>query len=140
MKTNTNNKQNNFYKNAAIFVGGAVLGASILTAIHYKPKPIIAEGFPKGYVIEKADIPTRGDITRVTKLPNEQYKDTVINGQLCFIGNFEYEITPMFSAAPKDAFHTDKQGHTLTNTNYQEATRQGIVRGYIRSIDDKLVK
>jgi hypothetical protein len=130
--------KNNVYKNVAMIFGGAVIGASMMYfANNSEPTPIKAEGFPKGFKIENVDIKTRGDITRVKKLPDEIYKDTIVDGKPGYVGNFEYEIEPVTSAIPKDDYHSDMGGHTLKNNAYWTDIRRGVVTG---SIDDKLVK
>jgi hypothetical protein len=99
---------------------------------NYNKTPITAEGFPKGYHIESVHIPTRGNIIRVEKLPEEHYQKTVDKktGMITFKGNFEYEIEPLRSAMPKDADHSDMKGNTPYGPNgakYWQKIKEGTV-------------
>jgi hypothetical protein len=131
------------YKN--ILKTGAFIAASTLyTSCDEAPKEIHAEGFPKGYQIENADISTRGEIIRVKKLPGENYQKTVdsITGIITFKGNFEYEIKPLRSAMPKSPEHSDIYGRTPENNDYWKAVREGKVtlRVDTESLENKLKK
>lgn len=117
---------------------GVVVGVLLAPSINNlsnddasKPTPIQAEGFPKGYHIENVNIPTRGTIIRVEKLPGEQYQKTVDSktGMITFTGPFEYEIKPLNSAYPKDDLHTDMEGHSPydKNSKYWTDVRNGKV-------------
>ncbi len=126
----------NIYSNTRNYALGIIASAALLCSCENKPVDIKEEGFPKGYQIKHADIPTRGTVIRVKKLPGEAYKviTTYPNKhtkKITYEGNFEYEIKPMMSAAPKDAEHSDMNGHTLDNNAYWTATREGTIEGTI---------
>lgn len=91
----------------------------------------------KGYVVQKFDIPTQGDITEVKMLPKEQYRVSKKDGKLVLEGNFEYSIEPDIQFAPH-ADHSDNYGNTPDNCDYWADTREGTVILAPKTLEAKL--
>jgi hypothetical protein len=135
---------------AEYILGGAMVVASAgIIASGYNDKqklnstPIKLEGFAKNFTLSEApNIPTKGKIIRVEKIPGIQYDSTVLpNGVTQFRGPFEYEIAPSYEFMKEhDGLHTDKDGNDPHSKDFWTSTREGIVTGFVKkeSIDDKL--
>ncbi len=84
----------------------------------------------KGYTLLSYEIPTKGDVVLIRKLPHAAYTEIKEkDGSLVLTGPFYYQIEPDPRFAPQDEVHTDMYGRTPTNPqdDYWGDTRIGSV-------------
>jgi hypothetical protein len=64
---------------SSAFMAGQSLG--YIQGLKAKETPIEAEGFPKGYTIQNALMPTRGKVLYIKKIPGEDIDSTMVDPQ-----------------------------------------------------------
>ncbi len=100
---------------------------------HFRDAPERLEGFgsylESGYVLKEADMPTKGDVVLVRRLPEGKYMEKENpDGTLTISGRFYYRIRPALRFSPNTDYHTDSKGNAPWDSgDYWGAIRPGSV-------------
>lgn len=126
-------------------IGGVLVGLALLLgscgyALHLRSvderrnDPETYEGFDKellaGYTPVGCELPTKGDVIRVERLPDKQYQTVTLDDETIKVsGMFEYEIRPQKEYGTHTPEDTDMNGHSPARdgAEYWRDVREGAV-------------
>ena len=121
---------NEHQKKIFIYMIVGIVSLTIVIGIYDnrdEEEKLIDFGEYQNYQVNKINLPTKGDVILIKKLPSREYSiKSLKDGNVELTGYFYYEIRPQTIFAPK-LYHSDMHGNTLENSNYWASIGYGSV-------------